>query len=131
MPRTVPIRPADRDDDRSSRLLAAAPLLDLLARWAAEVETLRLRAPNCEVLTTLDSARKELERSIDQAGKVALWLTLEQLTVLANKPTSTLSRECRTHGSKIGATKQHGSWRVFWPHYQKYLNNPSTLEDAA
>jgi hypothetical protein len=136
-PRKRGFNRADRDSSGTNsvrgRLLAAAPLIALLERLAAEHRSVTSRAPNSDFASILASLRSDLSRAIDAARKIDLWATVEQLHDLTGKPTSTLTRMCRKHGATIGAHKSEGLWMIDLPVFTNYLNNLSIThkEEAA
>jgi hypothetical protein len=131
MAQTVVKFPEHAPGATSLRVLSSAPLLELAELLAKEAEALMRRAPQSEIASTISSIKEDLLRAINHASKQSLWLTVEQLHELTKKPGSTLRRECGQHGKLIGASKQHGQWYIYWPHYESYMNEPSSVGEAA
>jgi hypothetical protein len=105
------------------RLLAAEPFLDLVDTLKTEVQVLATSAPMSDAAPTMKRIMTQLQRTIEQARETALWLSIEDLERLTNKPQSTLRRLCQTHGLAIGARKVAGSWSIFFPDFQKFMTS--------
>ena len=131
---TIPIRQRVSARVTNSKLLSAAPLQDLLARLRADHAVMARLTPSGDAATTLGAIVADLAAAIARAEDVDVFMTIEELSRLTGTPVSTLTRLCRDHGAKIGASKLAGSWIIHWPTFEKFFSNSSNqpfIEEAA
>ncbi len=113
------------------KFLASAPLLSLLADWENEQRLVARRTPNSDYAEVLRTITDDLAKAIDKAARVDSWVSIQQLSELTTRPTSTLTRLCREQRQLVGAKKVCGSWMIHLPTFMAFLDNPSTEEEAA
>ena len=114
-------------------MIAPGPIVTLLASLREEAAAFRRRCPNGTVGEVLSSVCDDLATAIDEARRVELYLTVDELSEQIGRPRSTITRICRLHGSRAGATKVEGAWLVHWPTFDAYLTKrvpPNQLEAA-
>jgi hypothetical protein len=105
----------------SAGLICPAPLEALCATLQQEIAIVTRRAAHGELASWLKSVYADLERALDAARKVELWVTVDRAASLSTKPPSTISRWCRLHGQAIGASKTGGTWTINWPKLEAFI----------
>jgi hypothetical protein len=108
------------DPSRSTGLANPAPFLALLDELRGHSRTYAAITPHIGEAQCLEYVCQRLERAINESRRVDVWLTIEQLAHLVNRPQSTLRALCSKHREAIGAYKQRGSWTIHWPRFEEF-----------
>jgi hypothetical protein len=103
------------------RLIAPGAVVALLATLRAEAALLQKRSPAGVETSVLTSVCDDLAKAIDEAQRVDVYLTVDEMAEQLGRPRSTITRICRTHGTAAGATKVQGVWCLHWPTFSTYL----------
>lgn len=125
--------PIPRRGDNSSHILSAAPFVTLLNRLKSELAAWEARAPHSDLTTCLRSLVRDLSAALELARNTSVYVTIDALAGVVNRPVSTLTRICRKHGVAAGAIKVEGAWSIHLPTFQDFLKrgDNSNLEEVA
>jgi hypothetical protein len=111
-------------------LLASAPLMALLDDLQRKVSADRRFGLNSPEHQAFVGFAESLANAIDEARRADTWLTIEELQVMTGRPSSTLSRWCREHGSSW-ANCRGKIWHIYYPAFQTWLAGEQAPAQAA
>ena len=125
--------PTPKRGDSASHVLSAAPFVTLLDRLKCELAAWEARAPHSDLTACLRSLVRDLSEALELARNTSVYVTIEALAEIVNRPVSTLTRLCRKHGAAVGAIKVEGVWSIHLPTFQEFLKrgDNSNLEEVA
>jgi hypothetical protein len=102
------------------RVIAAAPVLDLVAHWRSELEIIERRSPHSDALPSLATCTAELVTALHAAQDVRVDLTLTDAHAISGIALRTLQKICQRTPHILGARRRAHRWyldrRVF-EHY--------------
>lgn len=93
-------------------VLAAAPLLELVAQLKAKRDEFARLSPNSDAAPTLAWVAGLLEEAIEAGLTNAVRLTIADAARLYGRALSSVRWECKRHANEIGAIKSDGAWTV-------------------
>ena len=93
-------------------VLAAAPLLDLVARLKAKRDEFQRLSPNSDAGPTMEWVAGLLEDAIKAGRSSTVRLAIADAARLYGRPLSSVRWKCKYHADDLGAIKASGAWTV-------------------
>jgi hypothetical protein len=116
----------ERKPDTERAVIASAPIVATLHAIRSDIAGIRRWSPNNEVATALELMCEKMDRALREAQRTDVWLTVDQVAELSNRPPSTITRICRDDGADAGAHKVKGAWSIHWPTFEAFVMKGQT-----